>query len=118
MDHEPRIRLQRHHRSLLLRSDRPLRDHRPRRYVPRAADRTPARAGARGAVGRGTLRARLRSADGLRRGEMGGGRGVSAFTSRLAPPQRKPEWIRIKIRTGESFQKVREMVSDLKLHTV
>ena len=47
----------------------------------------------------------------------GGGR-MSAFTSRLAPQPRKPEWIRIKIRTGESFQAVREMVQDLKLHTV
>ena len=43
---------------------------------------------------------------------------MSGFTSRLAPPLRKPEWVKISIRTGSGFAMVREMVKDLKLHTV
>lgn len=43
---------------------------------------------------------------------------MSGFTSRLAPPRRKPDWIRIRLRTDGGFREVREMVSDLNLHTV
>jgi lipoic acid synthetase len=43
---------------------------------------------------------------------------MNPFTARLAPPLKKPEWIRVKIRSGESFNAVRGMVEDLKLHTV
>jgi len=43
---------------------------------------------------------------------------MSSFTGRLAPPPRKPEWIRIRLRTGEHFNDVREMVRGLNLHTV
>ena len=43
---------------------------------------------------------------------------MKGFTPRLAPPPRKPEWLRIQIRTDGSFNEVREMVKDLKLHTV
>ena len=43
---------------------------------------------------------------------------MSGFTPRLAPPPPKPEWLRIRLRTDGSFQEVREMVRDLKLHTV
>ena len=43
---------------------------------------------------------------------------MSSFTPRLAPPPRKPEWLKIRIRTGGSFQEVRGMVEDLNLHTV
>ena len=32
---------------------------------------------------------------------------MSAFTSRLEPPLRKPEWLRIRLRTSEHFEKVR-----------
>jgi lipoic acid synthetase len=38
--------------------------------------------------------------------------------ARRDPPLRKPEWIRIRLRTDGAFQEVREMVQDLKLHTV
>ena len=31
---------------------------------------------------------------------------------------RKPEWLRVKLPTGESFKKVREIVSEHKLHTI
>jgi lipoic acid synthetase len=41
-----------------------------------------------------------------------------SFTPRLAPPARKPEWLRIRVRTDGSFNEVRGMVRDLKLHTV
>ncbi|HEY3174712.1 MAG TPA: lipoyl synthase [Candidatus Polarisedimenticolia bacterium] len=40
------------------------------------------------------------------------------FTPRLAPPGPKPEWLRIRVRTDGSFNEVRNMVRDLKLHTV
>ena len=43
---------------------------------------------------------------------------MSEFTSRLAPPLRKPDWVKVSIRTGGGFAMVREMVKDLKLHTV
>ena len=43
---------------------------------------------------------------------------MSGFTPRAAAPLRKPEWIRIRLRTDGDFNAVREMVSDLKLHTV
>lgn len=38
--------------------------------------------------------------------------------ARRDPPLPKPEWIRIRLRTGGSFQEVRSMVRDLSLHTV
>ena len=38
--------------------------------------------------------------------------------SRLDAPLKKPEWIRIKLKTGEGFGKIREMVGELKLNTV
>lgn len=43
---------------------------------------------------------------------------MSRFTPRLDPPARKPEWIRIRLRTGEGYAQVREMIRDLSLHTV
>ncbi len=43
---------------------------------------------------------------------------MSSFTPRAAAPLRKPEWIRIRLRTDADFHRVRDMVSDLKLHTV
>jgi len=43
---------------------------------------------------------------------------MSGFTPRLQRPEPKPDWIRIKIRTGGSFNQVREMVEGLSLHTV
>ncbi|MGH9868274.1 MAG: lipoyl synthase [Candidatus Polarisedimenticolia bacterium] len=42
----------------------------------------------------------------------------TAFRARRDPPLRKPEWIRIRLRTDGAFQQVRAMVKDLKLHTV
>lgn len=33
-------------------------------------------------------------------------------------PQRKPKWLRVKIPTGETFKKVRDIVSEHKLHTI
>src|SRR5690606_1450358 len=33
-------------------------------------------------------------------------------------PRRKPDWLRVKLPTGESFRKVREIVSEHKLHTI
>lgn len=32
--------------------------------------------------------------------------------------QRKPDWLRVKLPTGESYRKVREIVSEHKLHTI
>lgn len=43
---------------------------------------------------------------------------MNGFKSRLEPPERKPEWLRIRLRTSEHFEKVRGMVRDLGLHTV
>lgn len=43
---------------------------------------------------------------------------MSGFTPRLAPPPRKPDWLRIQVRTEGSFNEVRGMVRDLELHTV
>lgn len=43
---------------------------------------------------------------------------MKPFRSRLETPLRKPDHLKIRIRTGESFQMVREMVRDLELHTV
>ncbi len=43
---------------------------------------------------------------------------MSSFTPRLAAPLPKPEWIRIRLRTGGAFHEVRDMVRDLALHTV
>lgn len=40
------------------------------------------------------------------------------FTPRTSPPPRKPEWLKIQIRTDGSFAEVRSMVRDLQLHTV
>lgn len=37
----------------------------------------------------------------------------------VAPrPVRKPEWLRVKLPTGENYRKVREIVSEHKLHTI
>ncbi|HRH65195.1 MAG TPA: lipoyl synthase [Bacteroidia bacterium] len=33
-------------------------------------------------------------------------------------PPRKPDWLRVKLPTGENYRKVREIVSDHKLHTI
>ena len=38
--------------------------------------------------------------------------------SRVESPLRKPEWIRIKLRTGDEYGKIREMVQELNLNTV
>ncbi|HKY31231.1 MAG TPA: lipoyl synthase [Candidatus Polarisedimenticolia bacterium] len=38
--------------------------------------------------------------------------------ARRDPPLRKPSWIKIRLRTDGSFQQVRGMVQELKLHTV
>ncbi|HZI92625.1 MAG TPA: lipoyl synthase [Patescibacteria group bacterium] len=43
---------------------------------------------------------------------------MSGFTPRLAPTGKKPDWLKIRISTGGSFNAVREMVKDLDLHTV
>src|SRR5262245_66660994 len=40
------------------------------------------------------------------------------FTPRSVAPPRKPEWLKIRLRTDGSFNEVRSMVQDLKLHTV
>src|SRR5437870_4427781 len=42
----------------------------------------------------------------------------SGFTSRSAPPGKKPPWLKIRITGDENFQTVRNMVEDLSLHTV
>lgn len=41
---------------------------------------------------------------------------LSAETSNAKP--RKPEWLRVKLPIGEEYRKVREIVSDHKLHTI
>lgn len=33
-------------------------------------------------------------------------------------PQRRPDWLRVKLPTGESYRKVREIVAEHKLHTI
>ncbi len=43
---------------------------------------------------------------------------MSEFTSRLAPPRKKPEWLKIRIRTNEAFGAIRGMMDDLALNTV
>jgi len=43
---------------------------------------------------------------------------MSGFTPRIAPPKKKPEWLRIRVRTSGDFGAVRGMVKDLGLHTV
>jgi lipoic acid synthetase len=35
-----------------------------------------------------------------------------------ARPSRRPDWLRVKLPTGESYRKVREIVSEHKLHTI
>lgn len=35
-----------------------------------------------------------------------------------APVKKKPDWLRVKLPTGEEYRKVREIVSDHKLHTI
>jgi lipoic acid synthetase len=42
----------------------------------------------------------------------------STFTSRVKPPPRKPEWLKIRLNTGGAFTDVRDMVQGLNLHTV
>src|SRR3982751_351414 len=34
------------------------------------------------------------------------------------PRARKPEWLRVKLPTGEEYRKVRQLVSENKLHTI
>ncbi len=43
---------------------------------------------------------------------------MSQFKRRLDPPLRKPDWLRIKLRTGENFRAVQGMIEELDLHTV
>jgi len=43
---------------------------------------------------------------------------MSGFTPRLQRPAPKPDWVRVRIRTGKGFNDVREMVDGLELHTV
>jgi lipoic acid synthetase len=38
--------------------------------------------------------------------------------SRVERPLAKPEWIKIRLKTGEDYGRIRSLVSDLKLHTV
>src|SRR5882724_11582640 len=38
--------------------------------------------------------------------------------SRLDAPLAKPEWIKIRLKTGEDYGRIRGMVKELKLHTV
>ncbi|HEY0978840.1 MAG TPA: lipoyl synthase, partial [Flavobacteriales bacterium] len=33
-------------------------------------------------------------------------------------PQRRPDWLRVKLPTGENYRKVRNIVSEHKLHTI
>ncbi|MEM9023861.1 MAG: lipoyl synthase, partial [Bacteroidota bacterium] len=35
-----------------------------------------------------------------------------------AVPRRKPKWLRVKLPTGKEYLKVREIVSEHKLHTI
>jgi len=39
-------------------------------------------------------------------------------SSTLSEKKRKPEWLRVKLPTGEEYRKVRQVVSDHKLHTI
>lgn len=41
-----------------------------------------------------------------------------ATTARTIPPARRPDWLRVKLPTGESYRKVREIVGEHKLHTI
>lgn len=41
-----------------------------------------------------------------------------ATTARPIPPARRPDWLRVKLPTGESYRKVREIVGEHKLHTI
>ncbi|MDP4827791.1 MAG: hypothetical protein NWR73_08895, partial [Flavobacteriales bacterium] len=45
---------------------------------------------------------------------------VDQHAAGLQPIQRvpKPKWLRVKLPTGESYKKVREIVSEHKLHTI
>jgi len=43
---------------------------------------------------------------------------MSRFTPRSARPDRKPEWLKIRLSTGGSYGQVRGMIQDLSLHTV
>ncbi|MEO8069283.1 MAG: lipoyl synthase [Flavobacteriales bacterium] len=43
---------------------------------------------------------------------------MSEGTVVVEPRQRKPDWLRVKLPTGESFRKVRDIVSEHKLHTI
>lgn len=43
---------------------------------------------------------------------------MSVGTVVIEPRQRKPDWLRVKLPTGESFRKVRDIVSEHKLHTI
>ncbi|MFZ1688769.1 MAG: lipoyl synthase [Flavobacteriales bacterium] len=43
---------------------------------------------------------------------------MSEETAVVEPRQRKPDWLRVKLPTGENYRKVREIVSEHKLHTI
>lgn len=43
---------------------------------------------------------------------------MSEETVVMEPRQRKPDWLRVKLPTGENYRKVREIVSEHKLHTI
>ena len=42
----------------------------------------------------------------------------TVITVENEPRQRRPDWLRVKLPTGESYRKVREIVSEHKLHTI
>jgi lipoyl synthase len=42
----------------------------------------------------------------------------TATAAELEKPRRRPEWLRVKLPTGENYRKVREIVSEHKLHTI
>jgi lipoic acid synthetase len=43
---------------------------------------------------------------------------IQPFTSRSAKPGPKPSWLKIKIQTGESYNKINQLIGGLHLHTV
>ncbi len=43
---------------------------------------------------------------------------IQPFTSRSAKPAPKPSWLKIKIQTGESYNKINRLIGGLNLHTV
>lgn len=43
---------------------------------------------------------------------------MSEGIAEVTPRQRRPDWLRVKLPTGENFRKVREIVGEHKLHTI